>query len=253
MTHILQLPAALDPIHALDRLSALDPLDVDTTRLGLRVLLPDLPDLAGRVRIALGLGPDAPVDLRLAPLRDGNPPTRLAPPALSIDGTAIHLAAGDAFGTGAHPTTALCLDWLTETPMPARVLDVGTGTGVLAISAALRGAGEVLGVDADPAAIAEARVNVARNSLDGRITVRLGGPEGLDRYPLVLANILAGPLLTLAPALGRVVARRGELLLSGIPAGVVDEVAAVYVRDGFKRGEVATSGGWACLVLRASW
>lgn len=251
MTQVLHLPAGADPDAALVTLDDLEVLDLDLGPDGARLLLADHPELAARV--ARALGPGVPVSLAPAPRRDGDPIRRFHTPAPVVDGVPIHLGAGVAFGSGAHATTTLCLDWISEAPMPARVLDVGTGTGVLAIAAVRRGAEEVLAVDTDPAAVAEARTNVATNGLSGRIEVRLGGPEGAPRVPLVLANLLPGPLLSLAPALRRVVASRGELLLSGIPAGLVDEIAARYVHDGFRRASHTTRDGWGCVLLRAGW
>jgi ribosomal protein L11 methyltransferase len=141
------------------------------------------------------------------------------------DPAAINLALdpGLAFGTGSHPTTRLCLAWLRETGVvDARVLDYGCGSGILAIAAARLGAREVRGIDVDPQAI-RASIDNARNN---GVAAHFSLPDALGpgRYDQVVANILANPLIMLAPALSARVREGGRIALSGI---LEDQQAAV--------------------------
>jgi ribosomal protein L11 methyltransferase len=173
-----------------------------------------------------------------------------APP----DAPAVFLRDGPAFGTGAHPTTALCLAALADAPLPPFVVDVGCGNGVLALAALRLGAATALAVDVDAAAVAEAAANAALNGLGARFEARHGGPAVVGtRAPLVLANILAAPLVALAHEVCACVAHGGELVLSGVPTGLEDEVARAYVYAGMRRGPVTRREGWSCLRLRAGW
>jgi ribosomal protein L11 methyltransferase len=150
-------------------------------------------------------------------------PTWCDPPP----GTAIRLDPGLAFGTGSHPTTRLCLEWLHATlPRGASLLDYGCGSGILAIAAAKLGAGEVAGTDVDAQALAASRANAAANAVRASFAL----PEALRPGPfdVVVANILANPLVLLAPAIASRVARGGRLALSGILADQASEVIAAY-------------------------
>jgi len=139
----------------------------------------------------------------------------------------IVLDPGLAFGTGSHPTTRLCLEWLERNVTAgARVLDYGCGSGILAIVAARFGAGEVIGTDIDPQAVQAARDNAARNEVEARFEDAADYTPG--QFDLVVANILANPLKTLAPALCRHVRPGGRLALSGILEEQADDIAAVY-------------------------
>jgi ribosomal protein L11 methyltransferase len=141
----------------------------------------------------------------------------------------IELDPGLAFGTGTHPTTRLCLEWLdTHAPAGARVIDYGSGSGILAIAAAKLGAREVLAVDNDPQALIATRENAERNGVSGLITTV--APEEVREEPVdvVLANILAGPLVTLAPRLALLTRSGGSLVLSGILASQVPTVSTAY-------------------------
>jgi ribosomal protein L11 methyltransferase len=155
-------------------------------------------------------------------------PSWHAPPQAAR--TVIRLDPGQAFGTGAHPTTRLCLRWLAAQPAARRagwqrVLDYGCGSGILAIAAALLGARTVDAVDIDPTAVAAARANAAANG----VVVAAGAPEAAQgRYALVLANILARPLELLAPLLAARVEAGGDLLLAGILERQADALRAVY-------------------------
>jgi ribosomal protein L11 methyltransferase len=163
----------------------------------------------------------------------------------------VRLDPGAAFGTGAHPTTRLCLAWLDRHLQPgASVLDVGCGSGILAIAAAKLGAGRVIGTDIDPQALAIARANAAENEAAASYT----DPDslGAGTFDIVLANILANPLKLLAPALLARVAPRGSLVLSGVLERQVSDVVAVYrtVDSGCVLEVDAVEEGWALLVGR---
>jgi ribosomal protein L11 methyltransferase len=138
----------------------------------------------------------------------------------------MRLDPGLAFGTGTHPTTRMCLRWIAAHAQPwERVLDYGCGSGILAIGAALHGAGHIDAVDIDPAAVTSTRDNAAANG----VTVRPGLPElAQGGYPLVIANILATPLKLLAPLLCAHVAPGGHLILAGILSRQADELKAAY-------------------------
>jgi len=142
----------------------------------------------------------------------------------------IRIDPGAAFGTGTHPTTRLCLAWMEQHLTPGcSVLDYGCGSGVLSICAALLGAARVVGVDIDPQAVSTAQANAARNGVSARYTA----PDGLNALPpgsfdLVVANILANPIVLLAPNLLRHLAPAGTLLLSGVLDRQADEVIGAY-------------------------
>ena len=141
----------------------------------------------------------------------------------------IRLDPGLAFGTGSHPTTRMCLRWIAGHAQPAqpwpRVLDYGCGSGILAIAAALHGAGEVDAVDIDPAAVQSSQANALANG----VTLRCGLPDQVTgTYPLVLANILATPLKLLAPLLCGHLSRAGHLVLAGILERQAQELTAAY-------------------------
>ncbi len=152
---------------------------------------------------------------------------------------------GMAFGTGSHPTTRLCLEWLERFLSPGdSILDYGCGSGILAIAAAKLGAREVVGVDIDVQAISAATSNAERNDVSARFansTEKLVG-----QFDIVVANILSNPLRALAPALCAHVRPGGQLVLSGILAEQADELIGVYAT--YLRLSVAdTREGWVCL------
>jgi ribosomal protein L11 methyltransferase len=138
----------------------------------------------------------------------------------------IRLDPGLAFGTGTHPTTRMCLRWIARHAQPwPRVLDYGCGSGILAIGAALHGAGQIDAVDIDPAAVEATRANAQANG----VALNAALPQAAQgRYALVLANILAKPLTLLAPLLTAHVAAGGHLVLAGILDRQVDELRAAY-------------------------
>lgn len=165
------------------------------------------------------------------------------------DAVVLALDPGLAFGTGHHPTTELCLTWLDEQPdLTGRaVLDFGCGSGILAIAAVRLGAARALAVDHDPQALEATVANAAANGLASRIDVRppqaLSAAESVD---LLVANILAGPLIALACTFADHLRPGGELALSGILAEQVDAVAETYRRH-FDLGPPRIQEGWALL------
>ncbi|WP_291989825.1 50S ribosomal protein L11 methyltransferase [Candidatus Accumulibacter sp. ACC007] len=152
---------------------------------------------------------------------------------------------GMAFGTGSHPTTRLCLEWLEHCIAPASsVLDYGCGSGILAIAAARLGASDVLGVDIDPQAVAASLSNAERNGVAVRFQDSEREVKG--QFDIVVANILANPLKVLAPAICGHVRRGGRLALSGILAEQSEQLVAAYAP--YLPLRVAdTRDGWVCL------
>jgi ribosomal protein L11 methyltransferase len=157
----------------------------------------------------------------------------------------IRLDPGLAFGTGSHPTTRLCLRWLEQHVQPdSSVLDYGCGSGILAIAALKLGARAAVGVDVDPAAVAAARDNAARNEVAARF---VGSDVALELpVDLIVANILANPLIVLAPALAAHCRAGGRIALAGILAPQADAVTAAYAQW-FAMAHFATDDGWVCL------
>jgi len=141
----------------------------------------------------------------------------------------IDLDPGLAFGTGTHPTTALCLAWLDANPPRAlQVLDYGCGSGVLAIAALKLGAAGAWGVDIDRQALLASAGNAARNGVGERLNTALPGQLAEQGFDLLLANILANPLVELAPRLAGLVKPGGQLVLSGILADQAGAVQRAY-------------------------
>jgi ribosomal protein L11 methyltransferase len=161
-----------------------------------------------------------------------------------------------AFGTGHHPTTALCLETMGELHKKGRLtpgmrfLDVGTGSGILGIALCRLGM-TGLGVDIDPQAAACARENIERNGAAGCFDLAIGGAEAVSsqaRFDVVLANILSRPLMDLAPSLFRALAPGGMLLLSGILDEQAEDVIQAYVELGLPHPEVRTQGEWVAIL-----
>lgn len=178
----------------------------------------------------------------------------VVPSGMSIpprpDQVELRLDPGLAFGTGTHPTTALCLAWLDAQEMSGKlVIDYGCGSGILGIAAALLGAARVDCVDNDPQALESTAANAARNAVGER--VHCWSPERFDGQPadVLLANILAGPLVDLASRLSRYVVRGGRIVLSGLLEEQADEVAAAY-RPACDLTASAMQDGWARLDLQ---
>lgn len=160
----------------------------------------------------------------------------------------VRLDPGLAFGSGTHPTTALCLQWLdalaTEGVLDgAHVLDFGCGSGILALAALKLGAARATGVDNDPQAITATFDNAQRNGVDDRIEVHLPADEPVRAYPVVVANILASALVALADELATRVAPGGRIALSGILAGQEHEVIARFAPM-FDRLEATRLDDW---------
>ncbi len=170
----------------------------------------------------------------------------------------VRVDPGMAFGTGQHETTSLCLVALEDAigrADPAdglSVLDVGTGSGILAIAAVRLGASRAVGIDNDPEAVAAARENVAENGLEGTVAIDGRPLEAVDgRFPIVVANILAEALIAMAPSLAAKVEPGGALILSGILSHLAGSVADAYRARGFSNPEVRREGEWVCLVTHA--
>ena len=154
----------------------------------------------------------------------------------------LRLDPGLAFGTGSHPTTRLCLEWLVDTIAGGeRVLDYGCGSGILAIAAARLGAGEVFGTDVDPQALAASEANARANGVRARFAAPEALPEGA--VDVLVANILANPLVLLAPALAARARPGAAIALSGILESQEAAVAATYSRW-FTLGAARRRDGW---------
>jgi ribosomal protein L11 methyltransferase len=164
---------------------------------------------------------------------------------LSNDSIVIHMDPGLAFGTGTHQTTSLCLEYLdSNPPKNLRVIDFGCGTGILAIAAVKLGAKSVIAIDNDPQAVLSSKENVAKNKCENTITTIHSINQGSDRKcDLLIANILANPLVELEPLFSDLVHTNGMLLLSGILKEQVDRVVKCYSIN-FSNIEVANKGEW---------
>jgi ribosomal protein L11 methyltransferase len=154
-----------------------------------------------------------------------------------------------AWGHGAHPTTVLCVGWCARhRPLPPGVLDVGCGSGTVAVAVALLGAVDVVAVDVDPEAVVATRANAAANGVAEVIDASVTPVEDLDRtFGLVVANIGAATVRHLAPALSARVAPGGSLLLSGFFVEDVELVAAAYPTLSVR--SVTERDGWALVEL----
>ncbi|ENM5827315.1 50S ribosomal protein L11 methyltransferase [Vibrio metoecus] len=157
----------------------------------------------------------------------------------------VMLDPGLAFGTGTHPTTALCLEWLDNLDLTGKtVIDFGCGSGILAIAAIKLGAAKVIGIDIDPQALLASKDNAARNGVEDQIEVYLpkDQPEGLVA-DVVVANILAGPLRELSPIIKGLLKPGGQLAMSGILDTQAESVAEFY-RDDLELDPIAEKSEW---------
>ena len=163
-------------------------------------------------------------------------------------GVAVAIDPGMAFGTGSHPTTALCLERCDEllSRFPgADLLDVGTGSGVIALLAKMLGAGRVVGTENDPVSLEAARQGAALNGIDGVDWVRAEDPAAVPgRFKIVIANILLNTLEELAPAIAGKVADGGRLVLSGLLAAQGDAAERAYVAQGLRPVARKEREGW---------
>ena len=194
---------------------------------------------------------------QFAPLRIGERlwivPSWCAAPLLD-DAVVVRLDPGLAFGTGSHPTTHLMLAWLERvlraggpSRCASRVLDYGCGSGILAIAAARLAVCEVVAIDLDPQALEACAQNARANGVSIQITPPQALPAG--RYDLILANILARPLMDLAPRFAECTGPGARIALSGVLAEQAGEVIASYASEFDLRAETA-SEGWALIVGR---
>ena len=172
-------------------------------------------------------------------------PTAAEPPD-DPNAVVVRLDPGLAFGTGTHPTTALCLQILDSLPVAGRsAIDYGCGSGILGIAALKLGAAHVWAVDLDPQALLATRDNAIRNGVSSNIDVQ-GIEVALRPAYCVMANILAGPLIELAPTLTEACEPGGYLLLSGLLKTQAYEVKAAYGRA-FDRVQVVERDDWCCI------
>jgi ribosomal protein L11 methyltransferase len=264
------VPYRLDVRHvrhdALDRLVELGAIDVELSNDGAIAAL--MPDSIGPEQVAHTLGADD-ISVSAAEGRDAGSVWLLSPRPIRIgslrilpahteaEANAIKLIDAMAFGSGHHPTTALCVEALEETvqiDQPAAVLDVGTGSGVLALAALTMGVPRALGIDLDDEALHVAAQNARINGMTDRFQLARSGPDIVTgTWPLILANVLAAPLIEMAPVLVRRVGHQGRLVLSGIPVSVERDVDEAYRRLGMRRVRATPRAGWVALVLQASW
>ncbi len=247
------------------RLIDLGALDVDYVDDAAAALMPDSVD-ANQVTHALGV-----TDVVVSPAigRDAGSVWILNAPRVRIGTLEIAPADSDAaphrvrllddlaFGSGLHPTTSICLRTLQdimETETPQSMLDVGTGSGVLALAALTLGVPRALAIDTDRTALRVAAKNADINGMSDRLALQLGGPESVDGvWPLVFANILAAVLIDVAAPLTRRVAHEGRLVLSGIASGVQDDVLRAYRDLGMRPVLSQSRGDWTLLMLRPTW
>ena len=251
---------------SLDRLVELGAIDVDLSPDGgIDALMPGsvtlehVANALGRAEMAIApaISRDAGSVWILRPRAFRVGRLLIAPADADAQPGAVRLLDTPAFGTGLHPSTALCLELLNDiadTDAPDRVLDVGTGSGILALAAVTLGIAHATAIDIDEAAVRVAGANARLNGLSDRVNLTHGGPDTLTgTWPLVLANVLAAPLIEMAPVLVRRLGHRGRLILSGIGCSLEDDVARAYRRLGLHVVSTSSRDGWVALLLHASW
>jgi ribosomal protein L11 methyltransferase len=178
-------------------------------------------------------------------------PGGMTPPAGTVpEPEIVWLDPGLAFGTGTHATTALCLEWLDGARLDgARVLDVGCGSGILAVAALRLGAAHAHGLDIDPQALIATGDNAARNGVSSRLSMAEATAPWGEGYDVVLANILAEPLVALSSAIAAACRPGGSIVLSGLLAPQADAVTAAYAAW-FDMEVPRERDGWVGLVGR---
>ncbi len=226
----------------------------------------DVEILRGHLRAALGCGDLPPNELRaledkvwerewlqhFGPMRFGQK-LWVSPSDQRENGpgeVTVWLDPGLAFGTGTHPTTALCLEWLESQDVSTKtVLDYGCGSGILAIAALKLGAARAIAVDIDPQALEATNENARRNDVAGRLYATAQVEPGGPKCDILMANILAGPLTDLAETIAKLTTTGGTAVLSGILQNQAGDVAAAFSQ----RFAVATYGirdGWVALACQ---
>lgn len=163
----------------------------------------------------------------------------------SADAVVVRLDPGLAFGTGTHPTTAMCLEWLDGQPLDGKtMLDYGCGSGILAIAALKLGCAAATGMDIDPQALTASTENAVANGIATDFTVLGSDAEIRGKFDIIIANILAGPLVELAESVTTRLSSGGKLALSGILSGQVDVIQAAYAPwIAFDEPEYQSQGG----------
>ncbi|RDV24893.1 50S ribosomal protein L11 methyltransferase [Alteromonas aestuariivivens] len=161
------------------------------------------------------------------------------------DAVNVMLDPGLAFGTGTHPTTALCLRWLDGEDLSGKtVVDFGCGSGILALAALKLGAAKVIGIDIDPQALQASMENARRNQVEDRLSVYLPEDQPSLEADVVMANILSGPLLELRPVIRDYCRVGGKLVMSGILAELTPRIEEAYAQE-FELDPSAIDGEWA--------
>lgn len=169
------------------------------------------------------------------------------------DRVKLVLDPGLAFGTGGHETTSLCMEALDERVVGGeRVLDIGTGSGILAIAALKLGAATAEGVDIDPVAVRTAGENAALNGVQDKLTVLVGdlSDHANGKYQIITANIVANAIMSLAPAVPGLMAENATFIASGIIDTRKDEVVAALQAAGLSIVEIKEKRGWECIVCK---
>ncbi len=178
-------------------------------------------------------------------------PSWIEPPDDAAYG--LRIDPSSAFGTGQHVSTGSILDWIVELKPDRPVLDVGCGTGILALASLLVGAPRAVGVDNDPEAILVSNENAEKNALVDRVAFSTTPIEEVEEtFAFVVANILAGPLIDMAPTLAARLAPGGRLALSGILGTQAEDVAAAYVAAGLELEKIEPRAEWVRIDLRRS-
>ena len=169
------------------------------------------------------------------------------------DRVKLILDPGLAFGTGGHETTSLCLEALDQRVRGGeRVLDIGTGSGILAIAALKLGAASAEGVDIDPVAVRTAGENAALNGVADKLTVLVGdlSDKASGKYDIITANIVANAIISLAPSVPGLMAEGAAFIASGIIDSRKDEVIAALEKAGLSVQEIKEKRGWECIVCK---